>query len=112
MKRPHLFGFVILVTLAGCSSKTISTSPTAEEAQAAINSVPSGQAIAGQKPPAIYVTNVAVGACKSSTTNPLIVCDTTFTWQGSPVKTKVMYWTTRNPRHPWRAQFIPNHPAR
>lgn len=112
MNRHHLIGLTILMALAGCSSKTISTAPTAEEAQAAINSVPSGQAVAGQKPPTIYVMNVAVGACKSSTTNPLIVCDTTFTWEGSKVNTKVMYWTTSNPRHPWRAQFIPNHPAR
>lgn len=100
-----------LLVLAGCSSGTISTPPTPEEAQAAINAEPSGMAVAGQKPPTLYVTDVKLGTCTSSQTIKQIVCDTNFNWQGSPVQTRVAFWPSPNPRHPWRAKFVTRHQA-
>ena len=100
-----------LLTLAGCSSSTVSTPPTPEEAQAAINAEPIGMSVVGHKAPTLYVTDVKVGKCTSNATVKQIVCDTSFAWQGSAVQTPVAYRPTPNPRHPWRAQFIHNHPA-
>lgn len=97
------------LALAGCSTKTISTPPTPEEAQAAINAEPIAVSVVGHKAPTLYVTDVKVGTCTSSTMVKEIVCDTSFNWEGSTVKTRVAYWPTPNPRHPWRVQFIPTH---
>ena len=100
-----------LMALTGCSSNTISTPPSSEEAQAAINAEPIGMSVVGHKAPTLYVTDVKLGTCTSSATVQQIVCDTAFTWEGNAVKTRVAYWPTSNPRHPWRAQFIPSRKA-
>lgn len=109
MIRPFIA--LTLLVLTGCSSNTVSTTPTPEEAQAAINAEPIGMSVVGHKPPTLYVTDVKVGTCTSSTTVKEIVCNTSFTWQGSAVQTRIAYWPTPNPRHPWRVKFIPNHPT-
>lgn len=109
MRSLHPLIALGLLVLVGCSTRTITTAPTAEEAQDAINSEPSDMAVAGHKAPQIYVTDVKVGECKSSTVNALIVCQTSFSFRGDPVNTRVEYWRSPNPRHPWRARFIPQH---
>jgi len=93
-----------LVALAGCSP-SMPSSLTPEQAQVAIQEAAASQAQAMQVS-APSVTGVELGDCKRSDSHPILACPhVRFSLAGAPVSTRVVFWATPNPAHPYRAHF-------
>ena len=96
-----------LLALAGCAPSLPSTL-TADQAQVAIQESANSQAAAMQVA-APTISDVVIGTCKRSDTHPLMSCPhTQFSLGGLHVDTRVVFWATPNPAHPYRATFSLN----
>jgi hypothetical protein len=99
-----------LVLLAGCSA-TSTRAPSTDEAQTAMQ-VDVAQAAQQAHMSAANVIVVAVGACTPSANHPITTCEIKWSAGGQQITNEVSFWTTPNPRHPWRAHIISQPSAR
>lgn len=106
--HPHRFVFVgALVVLGACSGVHAPSAPTPDQAQIAMQDELTQDAH-DQQSMGGTVTNVTIGACTPSSEHPITACEVHWSIDGQPVDGRVVFFTTQNPAHPWRAHFLPS----